>query len=387
MERLYQVCEGAQQQKSGTNNPTTTNPLSPGRPNYFHHPLLEPCLEVLGHWSSGSNGRHVPRLLATTPPTSCVQQELSLLPLLETLIQWGQQGLLMQTDYLQVLWLSGCLLCDAGLPNHPSTKLAATTLLPLLTRGLVDSPNNSRANSLECKREGVLALWNAVSAPPTEVDEEPVLMLATKKFMLRRVLSACCSGDGSTDGEDLDSESVYTVLMALKNILQCQDVDAMLASMHVLNAILRLIPDSRITFMEVNGDEALEMICDLPLGNDQSGAEAADMAANLIDDFFDIDGMNDDQFSDLQPPQLGDTFVFGLDPEMQESTFDFDSIFLPSDSMLTNDAGSASGSFPAIAPVTSVGEPMASGNGRGRGRGRGHVLPAWAQQQQHQSQS
>jgi hypothetical protein len=369
LERLYQVCDGAHQQQK--QNDVT---MSPGRPNYFHHPLLEPCLEVLGHWSTAGNGKHVPRLLAKTQGTSRVPEELSLLPILMTLLQWGQEGLLQTVDYLQALWLSGCLLVDAGRSNHPSTALAMPSLVPLLTRGLIDT-NTSRSNSLELKREGVLALWNAISAPPIEEDgkEEPVMMLATKRSILQRILSATTSSD--TDMEDTSNNSTHTVLMALKNLLLCQDVDVLLAAMNVLNAILRHIPSTRIAFVEVNGDDALETVCDLPLGNDRASSDAADMAAQLIDDFFDSDHVDDGQFADpvLQPSQAGGVFVFGMDPALQRAP-----IFLPDLHPPMDNAGMG-GIFPAIAPV---GETVVPGMGRGVGRGRGRDmnLPAWAVQ-------
>ena len=379
LERLYQVCEGAaQQQQQSLGIPKI------GQLNYFHHPLLEPCLEVMGHWSTACNGKHVPRLLSKTSATSRVQQEISLLPLLEKLIRWGHQGLLQTSDYLQLLWLSGCLLCDAGTQQHPSTSLAAPSLIPLLSQGLQDNPSASQSNSLECKREGVLALWNAINAPPSNDPQQQQQLQRSSFFqetlMVVLQLILTCSNNAA----NANTNSSYLTLMALKQLLLCQDVDAMVGAMHIINVILRTIPSTRVTFMEVDGDEALEAVCDLPLGNDQASTEAADMAAELIDDFFDsdrLDGNDEDQFADpvLQPAQAGGTFVFGLDTVAQQNA----PIFMPTLQADDDDA-------PMHAPVLSVGsEPVDLGIGRGhgrgggKGRGRGHVLPAWAAQQQH----
>ena len=194
-----------------------------------------------------------------------------------------------------------------------------------------------------------------------------------------------------------------------------QDADAMLAAMHLIDVILRHVPSSRTTFVEVQGVEALETICDLPSNShDAACTEAADMAAELIDDFFDDDDDNDInyyQFADpmLQPAQENGTFVFGLVGAGTNTTTLSQApapIFLPNldsppldgntTSMDTDHHGNhppsinpsfSGGGILMNPPVLSVGgDPtgMGMGRGHGRGRGRGQVLPAWATRKEQQ---
>ena len=358
LERLFQVGEGALSQVSG-------GPVSPGRPNYFHHPLIEPCLEVMGHWATGCNGVFVPLLLAATPATTRVSKEISLLPILQKLFEWGHRGLLQVVDYLQLLWVSGCLVCDAGIWKHPSTQLAAPILLPLLSMSLHEHENaiTSGVDSLECKREAVMALWNGLNSPPRDSEEQCTPQQDVFQHLLELVLTGSPSGD-------IDAKKLFgdNTIAALTNLLSCPDADVMLASLQTLNALLRNVPSTRVSFMEANGEEALEAVCDLPLGNDSTSNMAADIAADLID-FF-----GDDQFDDLvlEPPTAGGVFVFGL----QNAASAPAPIFLP-------DLQSGVVRSSILPPVASVGvDPMApSAMGRGRGRGRSHTLPAWALEQ------
>lgn len=352
LERLFQVCDGAQQQASG-------GPISPGRPNYFHHPLLEPVLEVLGHWATAGNGKFVPRLLSATPATTRVSHELSLIPIFQNLYQWSHQGLIQINDYICLIWVTGACLCDAGIQNHPSTTLAAPALIPRLSISLQEHENTmtNRINSLECKREAAISLWNALAVPPSE-DDEPGMPRDVFLALLQLVLSG---------GNQATNKNGYSTIMALTKLLSSPDVDAMFASLQIIDALLRNVPSTRVTFMEVDGEEALDAICDLPLGNDKTSSSAADVAAELVD-FL----VGDDQFDDpvLQPATAGGTFVFGL----QDTASAPAPNFLPD---LQSDVGGGS----MLAPVASV---TPAGSGMGRGRGRGHTLPAWAVQQQSQ---
>jgi len=57
----------------------------------------------------------------------------------------------------------GTLSCDAGIPTHISTTVAAPVLIPALCNALVCT-----GVKLEFKREVLAALWNTVSEPPSE---------------------------------------------------------------------------------------------------------------------------------------------------------------------------------------------------------------------------
>lgn len=358
LDQLYRIGQRAheQQQQQAPNQHT----------NYFHHPFIEPCLELFGLWATVANGKHVPRLLFAT-------SQRSLLNFISQLITWGHQGLLQVNDYLQALWVAGCLLCDAGAQNHPSTLLAAPVLVPLLTMGLQEhTQQSSKTFSLECKREGILALWNAITAPPSDDQMEASQTSLFQEDGLLSLLQFILATTAANAAGGKSSE--YLVMMALKNLLLCQDVDTMLAAMHVLNAILRNIPSSRVLFMECDGDEALEEVCDLPLGNDNASTEAADLAADLIDEFFDSSRPTDeDQFADpiLQPAQESGSFVFGINadaPTVLMSNSD------QADQQQTGDFA-ISTDLPVFSAADNS-DPSAPGMGHGRGRGRGKTLPA-----------
>ena len=417
LQKLFQIGERAQQQLvqqqpqqgEGGGQPSNNNTSLSLQQNYFQHPFIEPCLELFGHWATVANGKHVPLLLlhstvssGSTEQQQQHQQQQTLLQFLSQWISWAHQGLVPIGDYLQALWVSGCLLCDAGTPNHPSTTLAAPVLIPLLTRGLQQATHqSSRTFSLECKREGILALWNAITAPPSDDEMEDSDASYFQQEGQRSFLQMILASSASTTHISSNNNGEYEIMLTLKDLLLCQDVDAMLAAMHVINAILRTIPSSRIIFMECDGDEALEDICDLPLGNDRASAEAADLAADLIDEFFDSARHDDDdRFADpvLSPAQESGSFVFGLNANAP-------TVFMPNLSSAeshivgmgqhthhhhdtrNNSITMMSTDLPAAAAV--AGDPAAGHGmmlGTGRGRGRGQVLPAWALQQQQQQQ-
>ena len=168
-----------------------------------------------------------------------------------------------------------------------------------------------------------------------------------------------------------NNKTGYTTILALTKLLACPDADAMLASLRIIESSVMHMPSARVTFAEADIEAALEAVCDLPLGNDSTSNQAADIAADLID-FL----VGEDQFDDpvIAPATNGDTFVFGLQNASAPAP-----MFMPN--LQTN---VASGSI--LAPIASVGadSSAAMGLGRGRGRGRGQTMPAWATRQQQQ---
>jgi len=162
---------------------------------------------------------------------------------------------------------------------------------------------------------------------------------------------------------------VYATLTALKDLLVSTDHDAGLASIHVLDAVLRHVPETQRVFAECRGVDALNEVCDRPTGHDTAAAEASDVAADLIDDFFDQDLDDDDEDHPtamdeyVAPQRQEDGFVFGLvdtpkPPPMQQSfTFGVNAVTSP----------------PSVVGAATV---FRSGQGRGRGR----TVPAWMMQ-------
>jgi hypothetical protein len=127
-------------------------------------PICVPLVQALGHVASQE--AYVAPLLVTT----------SLLPLVARLLQQPHSRELT----LQLAWLAGCLLVDAGWDNHPSTVMAAPSLVPILFQRLGNNNNNgSSSSSLEEQREFTSALWNALSTPPTtpKTNNTPSVML------------------------------------------------------------------------------------------------------------------------------------------------------------------------------------------------------------------
>jgi hypothetical protein len=113
----------------------------------------------------------------------------------------------------------------------------------------------------------------------------------------------------------------------LVHLLWTTDGDAVLAAVHVLNIILRRDPDLRSALEEEKVQEALEHVCDSTMHT------AAEVAAELIDDFFDNNNNDDD-----------------------DETMDF-------------------GNFGFGQPV---GAPSPAPPPQGMGRGRGTTVPSWA---------
>jgi hypothetical protein len=264
-----------------------------------------PLIQALGHIASYE--AHVPTLLA-----------LNLAPLVARILQQGNELLRGGPILQQTAWLAGCLLCDAGLAQHPSTTVAAPMLIPVLMRLL--SSSQQQQLKMDEQREVASALWNALAPPPSHPQNGPI----------------DGSGSGSNNLFLPPMEELYPTISALVDLSSRNDADATLAAVNVLNILLRRIPTLRTVFEEANGREALEGVCD------SSHEEAAEVAANLLDDFFDNEEEEEQDYGPL--PAFGGTQLFG-------------------------DFGQG---------VTSAGAPPPPPS-RGAGRGRGAVLPSWMQ--------
>jgi hypothetical protein len=232
-----------------------------------------PCLRSIGNIATASQGRHVDILL----------QESSIVTSLVTLIQAGYMTTNgdVQAVAVEATWAAGSLLCDAGIDSHVSTTIAAPTLLPILHQAILHGKS-------DLKREAVSAVWNAVAAPPNSQNDGSA-SLATR------------------DGFLSSTAQVPGMVLCLVNMLTSMDADAVFYSIQLLNAMLRRLQVKR-EFVEANGVDALEAVCDRASqsnayggGQDWNGMsdDSADIAADLIDDLFSNDAdMNQDDDDD-----------------------------------------------------------------------------------------
>mmetsp|Transcript_34494 Transcript_34494/g.83233 ORF Transcript_34494/g.83233 Transcript_34494/m.83233 type:complete len:629 (+) Transcript_34494:1-1887(+) len=307
------------------------------------HPVADdqqvPVLQTLGNLATHSS--IVPGLLtsSSTPANqNTPSSSMNLVSILQQMIANLPAG---DPRLIPTVWLTGCLLVDTGMPNgHPSTTLAGPTLVPVVMSRLGGERNNHtglRELKLDEERELASALWNAFDQPPD------------------------LYGEWSTDQQFMLAMPKST-LQVLVKLMKSSDDDAVLASVHVLDLYLRRVggtsmeslnsfQDFMRTLEEEDAVHALEAICDSHV------EDAADVAANLIDDFFaesyEDDGNNDDQWN----PGINVSY--------------------PTENAFAN-LGTGGNSF-GVFPTSSVaaGDQSHATNGMGRGRGRGATLPSW----------
>jgi hypothetical protein len=284
--------------------------------------FLVPALQAIGNMLTACEGRYVPQFLSN--PT-----------FVQSLSHLLEQGII-----LDVVWVAGCCLCDAGIPGHSATTIAAVSFLPRLVSIL-----SSQTASLQWKRDAACAIWNAISNPPGVVspsnsNQQPNQLL----------LDHVWSSTGGSAGNDNNDK----LLQACIDLLGVPDMDAVLASLQVLDHILRSVGYSRYLFQGLAGVDALEAVCSNAVGRGDSTAldMASLLAETLLDDFFDSDDPEDEEedVSETAPVVQGNQFVFG-----------------------------APISSTAAPPAFNFNADSAGQEGQGRGRGRGRTLPAWMQ--------
>jgi len=298
-----------------------------------------PCLRSIGNIATACQGRHVTTLL----------QESSILESLTNLMEAGytvRNGDVAAVA-VEAAWAAGTLLCDAGISLHPSTTIAAPTLLPTLCQVIIEG-----SAKLDLKREVVSALWNAVAAPPNEVGDASQSRPTRDEFLAKIA-------------------QVPGMIACLTELLTSVDADAVYNSSQLLNAMLRRLdslPNVKREFMEANGVDALEAVCDRASqdnsygggqewkGSGGTSSQSADIAADLIDDLF-SEEMDDAAVDDgAMAVSMPDSFTFSpIAVNPQQPAFDF--------------SGNQTQGF-----------PDASIQGGGRGRGRGKPVPSWMNQ-------
>jgi hypothetical protein len=300
--------------------------------------FLVPALQAIGNMLTACEGRYVPLFLSN--------------PMFVQSVSY----LLEQGTVLDVVWVAGCCLCDAGIPGHAATDIAAVSFLPRLVAIL-----SSQAASLQWKRDAACAIWNAVSDPPAVLpspEQSNSSPQPNQQLVMDHVWRSSSTG-GSADNND-------KLLQACIDLLGVPDMDAVLASLQVLDRILRSISDSRVLFQGLAGVDALEAVCSNAVGRGDSAAldTASLLAETLLDDFFDSDEPEDEDqdVSETAPAVQGNQFVFGAPISSSASS-------------------SSSMAAAAVAPpaFNFNADNAAGQEGQGRGRGRGRTLPAWMQ--------
>jgi hypothetical protein len=297
------------------------------------HPVasdqMVPLLQTLGNLACHAS--LVPALLSQTDPP--------LIPLLQQLLSQASSSSSPSSSSRDsrsdprlltlAAWLAGCLLVDVGVENHPSTTVAAPALIPTLIHRLGGGDVGEfmvaeNGMTMEEEREFVSALWNALAFPPgLDHVEQQVLVKLPFVFDVPR-----------------------SSLRAMIRLVSTNDADAVVASVNVLNLLLRRQEiDSPMQFHnllnlmhEEELPDALERICDSPL------EEAAEVAADLLDDYFYNDEQEDEPTNN---PPVGFSW---MPPATAENS---------------------------SAPVPMLGMNVGNEPTRGLGRGRGATLPAW----------
>ena len=321
----------------------------------FHHktdPILDlavdiiPCIRSIGNIATACNGIYVKTFLKNQ------NQSLSLPSLLAKLIELpisgdGEFSINNSKEKAALssesTWIAGALLVDAGVidcvensGHHPSSS-TCSQLCPALCKIL-----SSQETKIDLKREAAFALWNAVSIPP-EINNVEDYDLQHAEHLLRDI--ALFEG----------------VVSSLCNILlHAPDIDANLAALMLISGMLTRLQGDFVFFSNLKRRfseegivDALDKICEKASSSFQSfkkdsAEKAADIAADLIDDFFS---------EDVEYNEGG-----------ENETFEGNFTFNPSPPSLNIAINSA---------VTSLNIASSSS---GIGRGRGKNLPAWMKQ-------
>jgi len=298
-----------------------------------------PLIRIFGNLATAADGRYVAGIVAADNHA-----------IIHALVNWLEAnkpcGETM-TIATEVTWVAGALLCDVGFPNHPSTVVACPLLLPPLCRVLLKG-----TFTLEWKREVLNAMWNALASPPGSNGDDTII---------------------ERDKLLLDIFREKGMIRSLVGMLVCLDVDAIRPALNMIDAMHRRMgrhDDNALQILaEAECLHALESVCDAASANASYGGAAdwkpstggmdycAEMAANLIDDFYGEEDV------ELDMGETKGSFEFGIQEPVP--VFDFNS-------------GSSNARDTTSNAV--IADPMTLSAGRGRGRGRGRNMPAWMQQ-------
>ena len=271
---------------------------------------LIPCCRALKNMAIACDGRYVNSILLATmhignnPTTATATAIRPAEASLAMLISLGTLGAGSEVTTIasEAASLAGACLYDAGLPlPHPATSVCRT-LLPALCQALV-----SPLCTFEFRREVAWAVWTAVDFPSK----------------LRNPM-------GAMAGEMMQNELLLEIIRtppegamagALTTMLSSLDSDVLEASVSLINLLLRRLENNdvmssdvgfggkkriSILFEEAGLVDALWRICD----HDVDESETAELAAEILDDFYEQDEDDEGDASMLQPALAGGQFQF-----------------------------------------------------------------------------
>ncbi|KAL3816888.1 hypothetical protein ACHAXA_006964 [Cyclostephanos tholiformis] len=244
---------------------------------------------------------------------------------------------------------AGACLCRALLPpSHHAARAGLERLLPALRDAFV-----GELSTFELRREVAWAIWSAVSSPPPPEDTcDDVPFVSRTEFLVGIV-----------------HPSPRDVANALTTMLSTLDSDAMEVSLLLIDALLRRLGgdgvvgiggwfgsgDMTTLFEEVGLVDALWRVCDA----DSEEGTIAEMAAAILDDFYERDDVLDDEYyadASLRPSSSGGQYRFQIPPGN----------------------GIPSGGFDFGGATVDHNHPIPRGDQLPpSGRGRGRVLPSW----------
>ena len=253
--------------------------------------MIIPILRIIGNMACASSGKFIPHILSRRHPKYENETIVSILSKWMYVIDYHPSHEIMSIS-TEATWVCGALLCDAGYDDHPSTTVACPTLIPALCHVMIghDSGGNKIFTTLELKREVLSALWNAVSVPPCSY-VDGVVQKDTIKIRDLLLKSIC---------------DKVEILSSIVDMSQCLDSDAKYLSLCIINVVHRRLLNQiydangmiRRALDETDCLNILEGVCDSASASYQYGGgkdwnvnrdveTCAEIAANLIDDFYD----------------------------------------------------------------------------------------------------
>lgn len=287
---------------------------------------ISPALRAIATFSLSLERRYVGMFLATSSFVNAINTLLGHYTIRDD----------DSTIMVNCLYVTSCFLSCAGISSHASSDIAVPQFLPRVIALLV-----SGQATAEWQREAVCAIRCAIREPPTCDEQDPVIEANLVSIM----------------ETFLWAPSVREQLLdALVRVLVIPDMDAVLASLFIIDRLLRTMPESRYLFQCVEGVARLEEVCDRAAVDDSYSDDvelAASMAADLLDDFYyGYDEDEDDE--EITPTVESGSFAFGVSAPMPTLQF-----------------GNGAPAMDATMPVETPPQ----------GRGRGRTMPAWMTQQ------
>lgn len=312
-----------------------------------------PCIRSISNIAMACDGSYIPNLIASS----------SLMQSLATLIEIGAIGIYtsnasfdIQVIASEAAWSAGSLLFFC----LEQSSAAYRVLIPSLCTALV-----SNSSVLSLKREAVSSLVNAVSLPSSTVANDSTTVEVRNALLL----------------EILKIDKIIPVIVQL---LSNTDMETVVMALHLVNASFRRLNLHqealliRQQFEECSILDALEGICERVASVQSTSSNinissfAADVAADLVDDFF-----SDEIFSkeeELLEVEESSTsaFKFGSNPDIP---FTWNSTDAANISLSNHNESVNIRKDESISSST----PVAPRTMRGGGRGISNI-PSWMQQ-------